>query len=183
MYSVFQYNKLKLEDIMRPQRPVNEDAKKSLKDLLKKTKTKADFQRVQCLWLRAEFAMSSDQVGIAIGYSPATVKKLWSEYFSKGEKALIGLGRGGRRRANLSIEAEKKLLAGFFEKAERGGVLIVAEIKETYEKTIGHPVPKSTVYRMLARHGWRKIAPRPRHPKFDPQKMEEFKKNSRNSEK
>lgn len=168
---------------MRPQRPINEDAKESLKDLLKKTKTKADFQRVQCLWLRAEFAMPSDQVGTAIGYSPATVKKLWSEYFSKGEKALIGIGRGGRRRANLSVEAEKRLLADFFKKAERGGVLVAAEVKVAYEKTVGHPVPKSTVYRMLARHGWRKIAPRPRHPKFDPQKAEEFKKNSRNSEK
>jgi transposase len=167
---------------MRPQRPIHKDAKKSLKGLLKKTKTKADFQRVQCLWLRAEFVMSSDEVGKAIGYSPATVKKLWSEYFSKGEKALIGVGRGGRRRANLSIEAEKDLLAGFLKKAEGGGVLVVAEVKEAYEKAIGHSVPKSTVYRMLARHGWRKIAPRPRHPKFDPQKMEEFKKNSRNRE-
>jgi len=168
---------------MRPQRPINEDAKKSLKELLRKTKTKADFQRVQCLWLRAEFAMSSDQVGTAIGYSPATVKKLWSEYFSKGEKALIGIGRGGRRRAHLSIEAEKRLLTDFFNQAERGGVLVAAEVKVAYEKAVGHPVPKSTVYRMLARHGWRKIAPRPRHPKFDPQKVEEFKKNSRNSEK
>ncbi|RPJ81044.1 MAG: winged helix-turn-helix domain-containing protein [Deltaproteobacteria bacterium] len=168
---------------MRPQRPVTEEEKKSLQDLLKKTKTKADFQRVQCLWLRAEFAMSSEHVGTAIGYSPATVKKLWSEYFSKGEKALIGLGRGGRRRANLSTEAEKRLLADFFEKAERGRVLVVTEVKNAYEKAVGHPVPKSTVYRMLARYGWRKVAPRPRHPKFDPKKMEEFKKNSRNSEK
>ncbi len=29
---------------------------------------------------------------------------------------------------------------------------------------------------MLARHGWRKITPRPRHPEADPQKLETFKK-------
>jgi transposase len=79
---------------MRPQRPISEKAKKSLEGLLKKTKIKADFQRIQCIWLRAALGMSSDQVALAVGYSPATVKKLWSQYFSEGEKALIVQGRG-----------------------------------------------------------------------------------------
>jgi len=39
-------------------------------------------------------------------------------------------------------------------------------------------VPKSTVYRMLARQGWRKLAPRPRHPRSDIQAQEAWKKNS-----
>lgn len=166
---------------MRPQRPIREQAKESLKALLKKTKTKADFQRVQCIWLRAVFGMSSDQVSLAIGLRPATVKKLWSQYFSGGEKVLIGQGRGGRRRANLSVEEEEQVLAHFFDKAKGGEVLVVNEVKSAYEEAVGRIVPKSTVYRMLARHGWRKIAPRPRHPKADPQKLEAFKKNPRNS--
>ena len=167
---------------MRPQRPISEKAKESLGELLKETKTKSDFRRVQCIWLRAEFAMSSDEVALAVGFSPATVKKLWSQYFSGGEEVLIGQGRGGRRRANLSLEEEQKLLVHFFDKAESGEVLVVNEVKAAYEKAVGRTVPKSTVYRMLARHGWRKIAPRPRHPKADPQKMEAFKKTPRNSQ-
>ena len=167
---------------MRPQRPISEQAKASLEELLKETKTKSDFRRVQCIWLRAEFAMSSDEVALAVGFSPATVKKLWSQYFSGGEEVLIGQGRGGRRRANLSLEEEQKLLVHFFDKAESGEVLVVNEVKAAYEKAVGRTVPKSTVYRMLARHGWRKIAPRPRHPKADPQKMEAFKKTPRNSQ-
>jgi transposase len=167
--------------MMRPQRPINEKAKESLNKLLKRTKTKADYQRVQCIWLRAVFGMSSDQVGLAVGFSPSTVKKLWSQYFFGGEKVLIGQGRGGRRRANLSLEEEEKLLIHFFEKAKRGEVLVVNEVKAAYEGAVGHRVPKSTVYRMLARHGWRKIAPRPRHPKADPQKLESFKKTPGNS--
>ena len=162
---------------MRPQRPINEQAKESLKELLKKTKAKADFQRVQCIWLRAAFGMSSDQVALAVGFSPATVKKLWSQYFSEGEEVLIGQGRGGRRRANLSLEEEEKVLVYFFERAKGGEVLVVNEVKAAYEEAVKRSVPKSTVYRMLARHGWRKIAPRPRHPKADPQKLEAFKKN------
>ena len=167
---------------MRPQRPISEHAKRSLKELLNKTKAKADFQRVQCIWLRATLGMPSDQVALAVGLSPATVKKLWSQYFSGGEEILIGRGRGGRRRANLSLEEEETILAHFFEKAKNGGVLVVNEIKAVYEEAIGRTVPKSTVYRMLARHGWRKIAPRPRHPKADPQKMEAFKKTPGNTQ-
>ena len=141
----------------------------------------ADFQRVQCIWLRAAFGMSSDQVAQAVGFSPATVKKLWSQYFSGGEEVLIGQGRGGRHRANLSLEEEEKLLGHFFDKAKTGGVLVVNEVKAANEEAVGRRVPKSTVYRMLASHGWRKIAPRPRHPKADPRKLEAFKKNTGNS--
>jgi transposase len=150
-----------------------------LKELLKKTKTKADFQRVQSIWLRAALEISSDQVALAVGFSPATVKKLWSQYFSGGEKVLIGQGRGGRRRANLPLEEQERILAHFFDKAKSGEVLVVNEVKSAYEEAVGHAVPKSTVYRMLARHGWRKVAPRRRHPKADPQKMEAFKKTPR----
>ena len=35
----------------------------------------------------------------------------------------------------------------------------------------------SVVYRLLARHGWRKVAPDTRHPKSDPLVQEEWKKN------
>jgi hypothetical protein len=39
-------------------------------------------------------------------------------------------------------------------------------------------VAASVVYRMLARHGWRKVAPDTRHPKSDPVAQEDWKKNS-----
>jgi hypothetical protein len=32
------------------------------------------------------------------------------------------------------------------------------------------------MYRLLDRHGWRKLMPRPRHPKADPQAKEQLKK-------
>jgi len=69
------------------------------------------------------------------------------------------------------------LLKQFFNKAKDGGILVVNEIKLAYELKVGHKVPKSTVYRMLARHDWRKIVPYRRHPKADLDKQEAFKKN------
>jgi hypothetical protein len=35
----------------------------------------------------------------------------------------------------------------------------------------------STTYRLLARHGWRKVQPDTKHPKSDPALQDEFKKN------
>jgi transposase len=46
-------------------------------------------------------------------------------------------------------------------------MLSVAEIQQAYRERCGKAVARSTVYRLLERHGWRKIAPRPRHPKAD----------------
>jgi hypothetical protein len=40
-------------------------------------------------------------------------------------------------------------------------------------------VHKSTISRLLKRHGWRKPVPRPVHPKAKPQAQTEFKKTSR----
>ena len=73
------------------------------------------------------------------------------------------------------------ILGPFFKKAASGGVLVVNEVKQAYEQAIGREVPKSTVYRMLARHGWRKISPRPHHLKADKQRREAFKKIGENS--
>jgi hypothetical protein len=86
--------------------------------------------------------------------------------------------RGGRRRELLSIEEEKAFLAPWIEKAEAGGVLVVPPIHLAFQEFVGHEVPKSTVYRLLARHGWRKVTPDTRHPKSDAASQEEFKKNS-----
>ncbi|MFB3787667.1 MAG: winged helix-turn-helix domain-containing protein [bacterium] len=55
---------------------------------------------------------------------------------------------------------------------------MVREIQAAHEQAVGHPVPKSTVYRMLACQGWWKITTRPRHPRSDTQAQEAWKKNS-----
>jgi len=78
----------------------------------------------------------------------------------------------------MTADEENAFLSSFLEKAARGEILIVDEVKRAYEKAVKHVVPKSTIYRMLARHGWRKITPRPHHPKADVLLQEEFKKNS-----
>ena len=57
-------------------------------------------------------------------------------------------------------------------------MLKVAPIQRAYEQRIGKEVASSTVYRLLERHGWRKVVPRPRHPKTDVAAQAVFKKTS-----
>jgi len=163
---------------MRPQKAFRKGATEKLKAALKQAKTKNQFQRIQCLWLRAGLGLNADQVAQAVGWLPTSVRRLQAQYLKKGDRLLQSVGRGGRLHQNLSREQEQALLELFTLKAGRGGMLEVSQVKLAYEKAVGHGVPKSTVYRMLARQGWRKIAPRPRHPQVDKTRQQAFKKNS-----
>jgi len=51
--------------------------------------------------------------------------------------------------------------------SQAGGMLMVAEIQLACREQVGKAVAPPTVHRLLDRHGWRKVVPRPRHPKTD----------------
>jgi transposase len=85
---------------------------------------------------------------------------------------------GGRRHAAMSVEEERSFLAPWAELSEDGGMLVVSPLRAALSQRLGRPVAASVVYRMLARHGWRKVAPDTRHPKSDPIAQEDWKKNS-----
>jgi transposase len=102
-----------------------------------------------------------------------------ARYFRQGEETLRDKPRGGRYHSHLTAEEEKRLLAPFLEKAERGEIVIAAPVQQAYENQLGHPVHHSVVYRALHRQGWRQVQPRPQHPKADEAAQEEFKKSFR----
>ena len=110
------------------------------------------------------------------GVSVGSVHKVISQYNRLGADALALPGKGGRRNQYLTLEQEKAFVASFREKATKGQIARVAEIKLAYEKLVGRTVHKTTIYRLLDRHEWRKIVPRPRHIKADAEEQQAFKK-------
>ena len=64
----------------------------------------------------------------------------------------------------MSFEEEATLLEQFKAKAEKGQLVEISEIKEAYDKAIGHKSGSAQIYRVLHRHGWRKVMPRSKHP-------------------
>lgn len=113
------------------------------------------------------------------GVSVWTVHKVISEYNRIGAAAIETLGKGGRRNCYITLAQEKEFLSTFFKKAASGQIATIAEIKLAYEQLVGHRVHKTTIYRLLARHQWLKIVPRPCHPKADIQEQAAFKKTLR----
>lgn len=81
----------------------------------------------------------------------------------------------------MTKNEEDEVLASCKKEGDAGGILEISSVKHAYETKLGHPVHETIVYRMLHAHGWRKIAPRPQHPKRDQEKADEFKKNFRAS--
>ena len=112
------------------------------------------------------------------GYHQTTVKKIQAQYLKEGEEALFPKGTGGRYRENLSIEQEREFLTPYLDSAKAGQILQISRIHQDYEQKLGRPAGKSTIYEMLHRHEWRKVTPRPKHPKGDKQAQEAFKKTS-----
>ncbi len=106
----------------------------------------------------------------------ATVHDVISSYNRLGVAAVETAGKGGRRHQYLTLEEEQEFLAPFFAQAQEGLIATTAEIWRAFETRVGHEVDDSTIYRLLHRHGWRQLMPRPRHPKADSQAQAHFKK-------
>ena len=135
----------------------------------------AQRERIQMVLLR-ESGMTQPQIAEAMGVSLSTVNRAHMAYDAGGIKALKPKPIGGRQRENMTLPEEKALLAEFANAAGAGELLNIQDLKAAYEKAIGHSTSNSTIYNLLARHGWRKLMPRPFHPKRDIEAQNAFKK-------
>src|SRR4249919_27982 len=132
-------------------------------------------QRIQMVLLR-ESGMAQPAIAEAMGVSLSTVNRAHMAYDGGGIKALKPKPIGGRQRENMTLSGEKALLACSAKAAGAGEMLNVHDLKAAYEQAIGHPTSNSTIYNLLNRHGWRKLMPRPFHPKRDIAAQNAFKK-------
>jgi transposase len=139
-----------------------------------------ELRAAQAVLLPAIMGATLTQTGALLGVGRATAARLQAE-FRQANKPTAAAGKqrnwGGRRNALLTVEEEEEFLAPWLEQARRGGVLVVSPLRAALAQRLGKRVKASVLYRLLARHGWRKVAPDTRHPKSDPQVQEEWKKN------
>lgn len=149
------------------------------KALASRAQTADELRCAQAVLLPALLSATLEQTATALGVGRATVGRYQAKVRGRlTHPARLDPQWGGRRRAALSWEEEHKFLEPWSEQAAVGGMLVVAPLRAALAQRLGHPVTHSVVYRLLARHGWRKIAPDTRHPKSDPAMQEQWKKNS-----
>ena len=141
----------------------------------KENKDKRAEFRLHALQLRAE-GKRSKEIAKVVGISAPYVSQLAAKYFAGGIEAIAGNHYGGNRR-NMSVEEEVQILQPFYERAEKGEIIEISEIKQAYQEKVDHKVSETQIYYVLKRHGWRKIMPRSRHPKkATPEAIEASKK-------
>lgn len=141
--------------------------------------TVEQLRQAQAVVLPLRFAMSLEQTAEVTGLSVGWVSKQRNR-FIKGQ--VVGDGsvpaRGGRHRQNFTLQEEEAVLKPYLEQARQGGILVVGQIKHHLEEALGRPMSLSSVYTLLHRHDWRKLAPDKSHPQSDPVAQQEWKKNS-----
>lgn len=162
----------------RPRRN-DPDLVEMAKMLVAEAKDMEALRSAQAVLLPAMLGATLEQTAALLGVGRATVNRL-----QQGLRRRCGepgepdaAGHGGRRHALMTTEEERQFLLPWAQGASTGNMLVVSPLRAALSQRLGRRVSASVVYRMLARHGWRKVAPDTRHPKSNPQEQEDWKKN------
>jgi transposase len=167
---------LKKEEAMgyHNKKGIEEEAIQEICRLMHEVEKALDLKRLQCVYLRSK-GLPIEEIADLTQFSISHIKRVWTSYFSNGLEGFLCKPRGGRHRYNLDIKDEISLLEKHSEKAGEGRMLKVASLHNELCELSGKKVALSTAYRLAKRHGWRKIAPRPFHPKREGKKAIYFK--------
>lgn len=155
--------------------PLPKETEKEIRKMLKDAKNKWEHRRIQCVLLRVSQKLTAEKVGEIVGIHTASVWRIWSRYLKGGMKAIVGEKRGGRYHVSLTEKEEKAMLKPLKKRAAEGQLVTIREVHEAVCRKSGVKRALSTTYRLLHRHGWRKVMPRKLHPKGDAKEQEHFK--------
>lgn len=112
------------------------------------------FRRFQCVWLTHALDLSAQDIAKALDLSVSTVRRIRAEFAREGGRAIDGKGnRGGRRNQCMSFEEERAFLCSHAELLDRSGAADVGALKAAFEARVGRTIHKTTIYRLLERHG------------------------------
>jgi hypothetical protein len=158
-----------------------QDQIQNARSMLLTAKTVDELRAAQSVLLPIEHGLSLKQTAQIIGRSVSATNRMRIRFckVARHEKAAPRSKHALRNRAYASTDTEKRVLDEVLKEASRGGVVIIPPLKEKIEQRLGKTIALSTLYRMLARNGWRKLAPDTAHPKGNSQARDDWKKNSR----
>jgi transposase len=137
-------------------------------------------RRAQAVLLPALLGATLAQTAAAPGVGRATVTRLQAAFRQRAASRTEAPARpwGGRRHYGMTLEAARAFWEPWLRLASAGSLLVVSPLRAALAQRVGHPVKASLIYRLLARHGWRKVAPDTRHPKSSSAAQADWKKNS-----
>lgn len=130
----------------------------------KRTQNKYVARKLRVIQLRYE-GKSNSEIAETVELTMDRVCRLIGEFKRIGVTEYAKLNYSGGHHRTLSEQEEGEILATFRQKAEAGQMITAWEIKAAFDARIGRDTGRGYIYMLLARHNWRKVMPRPRHPK------------------
>ena len=171
----------KQKQVMRMKKSkITEAEYNEVKALMKANKLKRVDKRLHVILLRYE-GLSLEAIAEKLGYTVAWVSKLCTAFKLQGIQEYARHKYGGNHKS-LSDEQEREIIDSFTAKAELGQVVTAADIKKEFDKQRGKDTGRGYIYMVLARHNWRMVMPRGKHPnKASDEDIESSKKLTQNT--
>jgi len=143
---------------------IEKEESKKLREAMAQEKSKKIYRRMQAVALRGE-GRKNAEISEITGFHHRSVGKLCKIYRNEGITGLIKDGRKGGNHRNMSEDEAKIFLDKFANLATKGQIITIDDIAKAYDEAVGVKHKSlSTVYYLLHKHGWRKIAPKQYHP-------------------
>jgi len=144
---------------------ITEEEVAIIEESRKKNKDKNIDNRLKALILHAQ-GMKHEKIAEKTEFVKTYITELVQKYRKHGLSAIIDNHYKGNHR-KLTFQEEEALLEPFKEAAAAGQMVDINTIKSAYEAAAGYSLENNhgQIYRVLKRHGWRKVMPRSKHPK------------------
>ena len=142
---------------------ISEEEYARIKAAAKANKNKRVAKKLEVLELRYA-GKGNAEIAQRTGYNIRYITTLMGQYKKQGLDEFIRIKQTSHHR-NMSESEEAEVLAECEKEAEDGHILTAAEVQEKLEERLGRESGHNYAYRVMKRHGWRKVMPRSRHPK------------------
>ena len=148
---------------MAKKRTIPHDIDHDIRVKIKKCKEPKALRRLIALNMYRQGKVNSE-IADATGFSVQTITEMVTKVLNHGIDAIL---RDGRKSNNyrMTFGQEETFLEQFVGIAERGELVTIQPILEKYEEITGIKSNTTSIYRILKRHGWRKLQPKRKHPK------------------
>lgn len=142
------------------------------KRIVKTTRNLDEFRSALAVLLPAQVGLKLQQTANLLGVGTASVNRLQTRLLLGRTSSSGRRNWGGRQKSLLTVQAEIDFLKPWAEPTREAGLLVLSPIRAALAQRVSQPVKASVVWRWLARHGWRKVAPDTKPPKNDPRIMQ-----------
>lgn len=142
---------------------ITDEEYKAVIEASKKNKNKRVDKRLQVIQLRYE-GKKDREIAEKLGYSRMRISQLCAEFKAAGVEEYARHKYGGNHRS-LGFDEEVEILQEFDKKGENGEIVTAQSIKAAFDKKLGKDTGRGYIYMLLARHNWRMVMPRSKHPK------------------